>query len=103
MQEIDALLTENRKFPPPDEFRKSALVSDPAIYATATEDPEAFWEAQAKELQWFSKWSKVLDWKPPHSTWFIGGKLNVSVNCVDRHIGTSRRNKAALKIGRAHV
>jgi hypothetical protein len=96
MQEIDALLTENRKFPPPEEFRKSALVSDPAIYAKASEDPEAFWEAQANELQWYSKWSKVLDWKPPHSTWFIGGKLNVSVNCVDRHIGTSRRNKAAL-------
>jgi acetyl-CoA synthetase len=93
MSEIDALLQENRKFPPPDEFRRQALISDPKIY---DEDPETFWEARAHELDWFTKWKTVCDWKPPHSQWFLGGTLNVSVNCVDRHITGARRNKAAL-------
>jgi acetyl-CoA synthetase len=93
MTEISALLQENRKFPPPAEFRKQALLSDPKIY---DQTPEAFWEAQANTLDWFSKWKTVCDWKPPHAQWFVGGKINVSVNCVDRHIKTPRRNKAAL-------
>ena len=96
MSEIDALLQEHRKFLPSAEFRRGALVSDPALYAKAAEDPEAFWEAQAEQLEWFDKWSTVLDWKPPHAQWFLGGTLNVSVNCVDRHVRTARRNKAAL-------
>jgi acetyl-CoA synthetase len=96
MSEIDALLTENRKFPPSAEFKKSALLSDPAIYDKAGANPEAFWEAQANELEWFTKWNQVLEWTPPHSKWFLGGTLNVSVNCVDRHIASARRNKAAL-------
>jgi acetyl-CoA synthetase len=96
MSEIDALLNENRKFPPSADFRLGALVSDPAIYAKATENPEAFWEAQASQLEWFEKWNTVLEWKPPHAKWFLGGTLNVSVNCIDRHIGSARRNKAAL-------
>jgi acetyl-CoA synthetase len=93
MSEIDALLQENRKFPPPDDFRRKANETDPKIY---DQELEAFWEDRANELDWFTKWSKVLDWKPPHAKWFIGGKLNVSVNCVDRHIPTARRNKAAF-------
>jgi acetyl-CoA synthetase len=96
MSEIDALLTENRKFPPSGDFKKSALLSDPAIYESAGANPEAFWEAQANELEWFTKWNRVLEWTPPHSKWFLGGTLNVSVNCVDRHIASARRNKAAL-------
>jgi acetyl-CoA synthetase len=96
MNEIDALLHENRKFPPPDSFRKNAHVSDPEIYERATADPEEFWVEQANTLEWFKKWDKVLEWTPPHAKWFVGGKLNVSVNCVDRHIKTARRNKAAL-------
>jgi acetyl-CoA synthetase len=96
MNEIDALLTENRKFPPPPEFARNAHVNDTTLYARATRDPEAFWAAQAEELDWFKKWDTVLDWTPPHAKWFIGGKINVSVNCVDRHIDSSRRNKAAL-------
>jgi acetyl-CoA synthetase len=93
MTEIDALLQENRKFAPPKEFRRNAVLSDPKAYA---EDPEAFWEREANELEWFAQWSQVCDWKPPHAKWFLGGKINVSVNCVDRHIKTARRNKAAL-------
>jgi acetyl-CoA synthetase len=93
MSEIDALLQENRKFPPSDEFRRKANETDPKIY---DQDLEAFWEARAKELDWYSPWSKVLDWTPPHAKWFVGGKINVSVNCLDRHIPTARRNKAAF-------
>lgn len=94
--EIDALLTENRKFPPSAEFKAGAHVSDDSLRKQAEADPEAFWAAQAGELEWFRKWNRVLDWKPPHAKWFIGGKTNVSMNCVDRHIKTWRRNKAAL-------
>src|SRR5689334_21158679 len=93
MSEIDALLHENRKFTPSADFRRNAHVSDHALY---NQNPEAFWEAQANQLEWFEKWKTVCDWKPPHAKWFIGGKLNISVNCVDRHIKTHRRNKAAL-------
>jgi acetyl-CoA synthetase len=96
MSEIDALLNENRKFAPPPDFRSAALVSDGSLHAKAAKDPETFWAEQAEQLQWFRKWDKVLDWKPPHAKWFIGGKINVSVNCVDRHVTSWRRNKAAL-------
>src|ERR1041385_9038079 len=96
MSEIDALLTENRKFPPSDAFRRSARASDNSLYKVAEKNSEAFWESQANELEWFEKWQTVCEWKPPHSKWFTGGKINVSVNCVDRHVKTERRNKAAL-------
>ncbi len=96
MPDIDVLLQENRKFPPPEAFRRAALVSDPAIYAAAERDPSAFWESKARELDWFEPWDRVLDWTPPHAQWFVGGKLNVSYNCIDRHIRTARRNKVAL-------
>src|SRR5438270_2589875 len=96
MQEIDALLQENRKFPPSESFRREAHVSDASIYERAAANPDEFWESQADQLKWFEKWSTVLEWKPPHARWFIGGKLNVSVNCIDRHIETARRNKAAF-------
>ena len=96
MSEIDALLQENRKFPPSREFRREALVSDDSLYKTAAADPEAFWEKQADELQWFEKWKTVCNWKAPHVKWFEGGTLNASVNCLDRHVTGARRNKAAL-------
>ena len=93
MSEIDALLHENRKFTPSADFRRNAHVSDGALYRQA---PEAFWESEANKLEWFEKWKTVCEWNPPHAKWFLGGKLNISVNCVDRHIKTYRRNKAAL-------
>jgi acetyl-CoA synthetase len=83
-------------FPPGKKFRDEASVKDESIYKRAKRNPEAFWEGFAKELHWFRRWRKVGDWKPPHSRWFVGGKLNVSYNCVDRHITSSRRNKAAI-------
>ena len=95
-KEIDALLDERRTFDPPENFSEVANVSDPAIYDRAEADPEAFWESFAHELEWSEPWSKVLDWNPPNAKWFVGGKINASVNCVDRHVRTARRNKAAL-------
>ncbi len=94
---IDALLQEERSFPPPADFAAKANMADPDIYAKAAADPEGFWAGLAEELDWFQKWDTVLDWSgAPFSKWFIGGKLNVSYNCIDRHVKNGRRNKAAI-------
>jgi len=94
--EIDALLEESRVFPPTDAWRRDARAHDPEVYARAAADPEAFWAGFAAELEWIQPWTRVLDWQPPHARWFVDGKLNVSANCVDRHVHNGRRNKAAL-------
>src|SRR6476646_9260996 len=94
--EIAALLTEARVFPPPAEWRTGARITDPDVYRRAAENPEAFWAAFAAELDWIEPWKQTLDWKPPHAKWFVGGKLNASANCLDRHIRTAHRNKAAI-------
>ena len=94
--EIDDLLREDRTFPPPAEFRARAVVSDESLYAEAERDPDAFWARFAGELEWSRPWDKVLDWQPPNAKWFVGGTLNASVNCIDRHLRGPRRNKAAL-------
>jgi acetyl-CoA synthetase len=96
MSDIDVLLQENRRFEPSEAFRRTAHVSSTELYAKAEANPEAFWAEMARELEWSKPWSSVLEWTPPHAKWFIGGTLNASVNCVDRHIATARRNKAAL-------
>ena len=93
---IQALLKEGRKFPPPKAFTKRAVVKSPSIYAEARRDPVRFWEKQAKTLRWMKPWKKGLEWKLPYAKWFIGGKLNVSDNCLDRHVEGARRNKAAI-------
>ena len=92
---LDALLTEKRKFAPPGRFAAEAVVSDPAIYDEG-EDHERFWAGWADELDWFRKWDTVLEWNPPHAKWFVGGRLNVCHNCVDRHLDGPRRDKPAL-------
>ena len=94
--EIDTLLEERRTFPPSDAFRDAANAADPDVYDRAANDPEAFWERFARELDWIEPWTTVLEWAPPHAKWFVGGKINASVNCIDRHVRTARRNKAAL-------
>jgi acetyl-CoA synthetase len=94
--EINALLNETRVFSPPPDWQRHANAADPGVYARAAADPEAFWAEFARELEWMTPWTKVLDWQPPHAKWFVGGTLNVSVNCIDRHTRTDRRNKAAL-------
>jgi acetyl-CoA synthetase len=94
--EINALLSEGRVFPPSPEWKARAHANDPDIYTRAAANPEAFWEGFAQALEWMEPWTQVLDWKPPHAKWFVGGKLNASVNCLDRHVRTAHRNKAAI-------
>jgi len=96
MDEISALLREDRRFPPSDAWRRHATVNDPGVYARAAADPEAFWASFAAELEWMAPWSRVLEWNAPYAKWFVGGRLNASVNCLDRHIRGPRRNKAAF-------
>ena len=95
--ELSALLHEDRVFHASAEFRAHATVRDTTVYEDAERDYEGFWATFASELEWSRKWSKVLDWtNPPHAKWFVGGQINASVNCVDRHIKGARRNKAAI-------
>ena len=96
MTDIDVLLQETRSFQPPAAFANSATVHSTDIYDQAARDAESFWAGMASDLEWSTPWSKVLDWNPPWVKWFTGGTLNASVNCLDRHVRTSRRNKAAL-------
>ena len=94
--QIDALLDEARLYPPAPDFTKQANVHDASIYSRADADPDAFWEKCAAELDWFVRWNRVLEWTVPDAKWFVGGKLNASYNCLDRHVRGARRNKAAL-------
>ena len=96
MTDIDVLLQEHRKFEPPDSFRRAANASDPEIYARAAKDYEAFWAQCARELEWSTPFTKVLEWKPPWAKWFSDGELNACVNCVDRHARGARRDKPAI-------
>jgi len=95
---IDVVLTETRRFTPPPGFAAAANQRDPTVYDRAAEDVVAFWEGAAEQLTWFKHWNQALDWDPvgAHARWFVGGQINASYNCVDRHVGTWRRNKAAI-------
>jgi acetyl-CoA synthetase len=93
---LEALLVEERQFAPSQEFRQQAHVRDETPYQKAEEDLEGFWAEVAEGFEWFKKWDKVLEWEVPFAKWFVGGKMNVSVNCLDRHVRTWRRNKAAF-------
>src|SRR5678816_899250 len=97
---IESVLQEERIFPPPQLFSEQAHVKSmeelERLRAEAAADPESFWARMAEELHWFKKWDTVLKWDPPHAEWFGGGKINISYNCLDRHLTTWRRNKAAL-------
>ena len=94
---IEALLEEDRVFASPEGFANNAHVNDDSVFAQAAADPEAFWASIADELHWFKKWDQVLDESdPPFYKWFVGGKLNITYNCLDRHLTSWRRNKAAI-------
>ncbi|HEX5875648.1 MAG TPA: acetate--CoA ligase [Pyrinomonadaceae bacterium] len=97
---IESVLHEERVFPPPESFSKQAHIKSleelEKLREEAAADPEAFWARMAEELHWFKKWDTVLKWDPPHAEWFGGGKINIAYNCLDRHLDTWRRNKAAL-------
>ena len=98
--DIVTALQERRVFEPSEEFRSKAYVGSLAdyerLYKDAEEHPEAFWAGIARELHWFKTWDRVLDWNLPFAKWFVGGQLNISYNCLDRHVATARRNKAAI-------
>ncbi|MGB3293867.1 MAG: acetate--CoA ligase [Phormidesmis sp.] len=98
---IESVLQEQRVFEPSPAFSQAARIPSMAayqkLYDEAAADPAAFWARLAEqELDWFEKWDTVLDWQPPFAKWFVGGKINISYNCLDRHLTTARRNKAAL-------
>ncbi len=97
---IESILDERRQFQPPSDFVASAHIKAAdyqRLYAESITDPEQFWGKQAQEhLHWFSPWHRVLDWQPPQAQWFVGGTTNVAYNCLDRHLLTERRHKAAL-------
>jgi acetyl-CoA synthetase len=97
---IDSVLTENRSFDSPEEFRSRAHIRSmeeyERLYREAEADPEKFWGGVARELHWFKPWDKVLEWNCPWSKWFSGGRINLSYNCLDRHVAGPRRNKAAI-------
>jgi acetyl-CoA synthetase len=97
---IDSVLKETRVFQPSDQFRQQAHIKSveqyEQLYREAEQDPEKFWGPIAGELHWFRKWDSVLDWQPPWAKWFAGGQINLSYNCLDRHVATWRRNKAAI-------
>jgi acetyl-CoA synthetase len=85
-----------RIYEPPEEFARQANVSDPSVYEKAEEDFEGFWEGFARELHWFKEWDQVLNWNSPYAEWFVGGKLNVSYNCLDYQIEQGRGDKTAI-------
>ena len=94
--DLEALLTETRRFAPTAAFRAAANAGDPSIYDSAASDPESFWASWAKRLDWFTPWARVLDWQPPHAQWFVGGKLNAAWNCLDRHLATRGDTRALI-------
>src|SRR5665213_3591353 len=97
---IDSVLNEQRVFEPSAEFRAGAQIKSRAeyerLYKEAKDDPEGFWAKIARELHWFKPWDRVLEWNLPFAKWFLGGELNISYNCLDRHVATWRKNKAAI-------
>ena len=97
--DIESVLQEKRVFPPPPAF-KAGHIANAAAYARwarlAEENPEAFWSEIARELEWFSPWQSVLEWKAPFAKWFVGATTNLAHNCLDRHLTGWRRNKAAI-------
>ena len=99
-QSIDSILKETRVFQPSPEFSQQAHIKSleqyEQLYREAEENPEAFWGRIAEELHWFRKWDRVLDWNAPWAKWFVGGQINLSYNCLDRHVATWRKNKAAI-------
>src|SRR4051812_49971037 len=95
-ERIETLLDEQRRFPPPSGFQTHAHVHSTDIYERARRDPEGYWADWAKQLEWSRPWDRVLEWTPPHAKWFLGGKLNASVNCLDRHVRAGKGARVAL-------
>ena len=99
-QDFDSVLRENRVFPQPEEFAAKAHIKSledyEELYARSVADPEGFWESAARDLHWFAPWTKVLEWNLPWAKWFVGGKINMSYNCLDRHVKSGKADKTAI-------
>jgi acetyl-CoA synthetase len=97
---LSSILREHRVFPPPAEFAAQAHVKSleeyESLYRRSIQDPESFWAEIARELHWFTPWTRVLDWQPPSARWFVGGKINLCYNCVDRHALSDKKDKFAI-------
>src|SRR5690606_4173854 len=94
---IDSLSNEVENYPPSEEFTAQANLSDPAVYWKAAEDPEAYWASRARELQWTKPFTQTLDWSnPPFAKWFADGELNVTANCLDRHVAAGIGDRVAF-------
>ena len=97
IETIDALLAENRTFPPPEDIKRDALVTGTFLYDEAAADDEGFWAKQAAELlDWDAEWTTILDWQLPYAKWFVGGKLNAAANCLDRHVAAGNGDRVAI-------
>ena len=100
MIDIESLLKEKRVFPPPEDFRQAAHVKSleeyRRLYEKSVKDPEGFWAEQAQALAWSRRWERVLEWNPPFAKWFVGGTLNISENCLDRHVAAGRADRTAI-------
>ena len=93
---IEDYFVEDRVFPPPPDFKERSLVASPFLYDEANEDYQGFWAKQAGELvDWFEEWHTICEWDLPFAKWFVGGKLNVSHNCLDRHVAAGKGDKVA--------
>jgi hypothetical protein len=93
---IEDYFSEDRSFPPSEQFASQAVMTDPAVYGRAESDWRGFWAEQAGALDWFRPWDSVLEWELPFARWFDGGTLNVSYNCLDRHVAAGRGDKVAF-------
>src|SRR5947207_2253404 len=97
---IESAMQENRLFPPTPAFAAQAHIKSRAeydkLYRESIDNPEKFWGDVASELHWFKKWDQVLEWKAPYAKWFVGGKTNLSFNCLDRQIEQGRGDKTAI-------
>jgi acetyl-CoA synthetase len=99
-ESIESVLHEARVFPPPAAFSRTARIKSraeyDALYRRSVDDPEGFWAEMAEQLDWTKRWERVLEWDPPFAKWFVGGRLNLSTYCLDRHLGGPRRDKPAI-------
>ena len=96
MTAIETMLLEERRYPPPPEFAAQAN-AQPDIY---DRDPDEFWETEARErVTWFEPFTELDEWEPPYAKWYLGGKLNVTYNCVDRHVEAGQRRQGRLPLG----
>ncbi|MEW6284271.1 MAG: AMP-binding protein, partial [Candidatus Eremiobacterota bacterium] len=82
--------------PSPEALARATVKSYEELYRKSLDDPEGFWDAEARQLEWFKPWDRVLEWNPPFAKWFVGAECNITHNCVDRHARTWRKNKLAL-------